>query len=211
MILTLPHTSTDRVILCPHTDAIPKVTLTHDCLCEIAGDAVLGVSDQVPADASGTKPTDHPPCGHATEFYGLRVQTDHLPVSSVDDHLSLTSADDDTLGLHLLLGDVGSAYFDMSLPWTPPHWTCGPHPSAFFVEGGPVPSPHDGALRPSHLLMTAICPSSVLRTPTLGVTDLATVDVTRPPVPRITGPPAPPVSTGLTVSPHPPMSPFTPG
>ena len=209
--LTLPHTSTVRVILCPHTDVIPKVPLTHDCFCEIAGDAVLPVSDQVPAAASGTKPTDHPPCGHATESYGLRVQTEHLPVSSIDDHLHVTSADYDTLGLHFLLDGVGSAYFDMSLPWTLSPWTCGPRPPSFIAEGGPVPSPHDGASRPSHLLMTAICPSGVLRAPTLGVTDLATVDVTRPPVPRITGPPAPPVSTGLTVSPHPPMSPFTPG
>ena len=209
-MLTLPHTSTDRVILRPYTYAIPEVTLTHDCLREFAGDAVL--SDQIPAEASETDPTDHPPCGHAPESCtDPPLHTAHLLVSSVDDHLPLTSADDDTLGLHLLLGDGGSAYFDMSLPWTPPPWTCGPRPSAFVVEGGPVPSPHDGASRPSHLLMAAICPSGVLRAPTLGVTDLATMDVTRPPVPRITGPSAPLDSTGLIVSPHPPMSPFTPG
>ena len=205
--LILPRATTDRVILRPCTSAISRVTLTHDCLCGFDGDAVL--SDQIPADASETDPTDHPPCGQSCTDPSLH--TTHLLVSSVDDHLPLTSADDDTLGLHLLLGDGGSAYFDMSLPWTPPPWTCGPRPPSFIAEGGPVPSPHDGALRPSHLLTTAICPSGVFRAPTLGVTDLATVDVTRPPVPRITGPSAPPDTTGLTMSPHRPMSPFTPG
>ena len=98
-------------------------------------------------------------------------------------------ADDDTLGLHLLLGDGGSAYFDMSLPWTPSLWTCGPRPPSFIAEGGPVPGPHHGASRHAHLLMAAIYLMDVLRAPPLGVTDLAAVDVTRPqclgsPVPR---------------------------
>ena len=207
--LILPRATTDRVILRPCTSAISRVNVTHDRLCEFHGDAVL--SDQILADASGSNRTDHPPCGHTTASCDPPLQAAHLFVTRVDDHLPVTFADDDTLGLHFLLDDVGPAYFDMSLPCTLSPWTCGPRPPSFIAEGGPVPSPHDGASRPSHLLTTAICPSGVFRTPTLGVTDLATVDVTRPPVPRITGPPAPPDTTGLTVSPHPPMSPFTPG
>ena len=207
--LILPRATTDRVILRPCTCAISRVTLTHDCLCEFHGDAVL--SDQILADASGSSRTDHPPCSRTTASYDPPLQAAHLLVTRVDDHLPVTFADDDTLGLHFLLDDVGPAYFDMSLPCTLSLWTCGPRPPSLIAEGGPVPSPHDGASRPSHLLTTAICPSGVFRAPTLGVTDLATVDVTRPPVPRITGPSAPPDTTGLTVSPHPPMSPFTAG
>ena len=191
--------------------------------------SIYTLSNQPAADDTIAFPADRPTSSDAAEPNSEHPPsvTAHLLASHVTSDPHTPNADNDAIGLHPLLDDVGPTYydatglhpllddvgptcFDTNLTWSSPPWTCGPRPPSFTLEGGPSPSPDDGALRAFHLLSTK-CAPGVPRAPTLGVTDLASTDVTYPPVPWIADPSAPPDSAGLAVPSHPPMSPLTPG
>ena len=195
-----------------HSQLIPTAT-RH-------GQSIYTLSDQPAADDTIAFPADRTTSSRAAE-------PDSKLTSHVTSDPHTPNADDDAIGLHPLLNDVGPTYydatglhpllddvgpacFDASPTWSSPPRTCGPRPPSFTPEGGPSPCPDDGALHAFHLLSTK-CAPGVPRAPTLGITDLASMDVNRPPVPWIADPSAPHDSAGLAVPSLPPMSPLTPG
>ena len=168
---------------CPYTttggEVLHPIDLLHSANSHLVstatrhGQSIYTLSDQPAGDDTSAFPVDRPTGSDAAEPHSEHPPsvTAHLLASHVTSDPHTPNADDDTIGLHPLLDDVGPAYYDAtglhpllddvgpacydtSPTWSSPPWTCGPRPPSFTLEGGPSPSPDDGALRAFHLLST---------------------------------------------------------